>query len=390
MQGRGSPRHAPGDEHRPRRIDYNRPREHPSRHASPAGNHGPAFRHRDSRQGDPGTDRLGHCHSRPCVPDGRRKTGRNVHHRGDRDEREPDSAPGTLPLERGKRIGQGRNIDRDRDPLEIFSLQGNGMGMTVREYSLFACGAICLMVFLFRTLAPYFRFRLNHTAESTARNLREDFLSLSPNQVRDILLSAGAITALAAMAATRDVFWMIVAGSLPALLCGVVVRQFRARRRKRIVSQLPAFLEILSGHVRAGHSIPESLQEAIALLPSGIREEVSWLCQSIRLGVPLPDALRVWEQRMACEEISLIVRPLCIAIPAGGNLHDLLTRSQAMLQALVLTLLPPGFIAVLSQIEPEYLARCRETSAGKTILAIAGVLQLLGWLSIRRIMSVHK
>jgi tight adherence protein B len=283
------------------------------------------------------------------------------------------------------------------------------MGMTVREYSLFACGAVCLMVFLFRTLAPYFRFRLNHTAESTARNLREDFLSLSPNQVRDILLSAGAITALAAMVATRDVFWMIVIGSLPALLCGVVVRQFRARRRKRIVSQLPAFLEILSGHVRAGHSIPESLQEAIALLPSGIREEVSWLCQSIRLGVPLPDALRVWEQRMACEEISLIVRPLCIAIPAGGNLHDLLTRcrdmlrakmrqaekmrsmtAQARLQALVLTLLPPGFIAVLSQIEPEYLARCRETSAGKTILAIAGVLQLLGWLSIRRIMSVHK
>src|SRR4030065_51362 len=105
----------------------------------------------------------------------------------------------------------------------------------------------------------------------------------------------------------------------PALLGGVVVRQFRARRRKRIVSQLPAFLEILSGHVRAGHSIPESLQEAIALLPSGIREEVSWLCQSIRLGVPLPDALRVWEQRMACEELSLIVRPLCIAIPAGEN-----------------------------------------------------------------------
>src|SRR4030065_40460 len=119
----------------------------------------------------------------------------------------------------------------------------------------------------------------------------------------------------------------------PALLGGVLVRQCRARGRKRIVAQLPAFLEILSGHVRAGHSIPESLQEAIALLPSGIREEVSWLCQSIRLGVPLPDALRVWEQRMACEELSLIVRPLCIAIPAGGNLHDLLTRCRDMLRA---------------------------------------------------------
>ena len=64
--------------------------------------------------------------------------------------------------------------------------------------------------------------------------------------------------------------------------------------------------------------------------------------------------------------------------------------AQARLQALVLTLLPPGFIAVLSQIEPGYLARCRETSAGKTLLAIVAVLQLLGWLSIRRIMAENR
>ncbi|HJX15563.1 MAG TPA: type II secretion system F family protein [Candidatus Deferrimicrobiaceae bacterium] len=283
------------------------------------------------------------------------------------------------------------------------------MGMTLPEYVLFACGAICHTVFLIRTLTPFFRSRIDNAAESTARNLRQDFLSLSSDQVRGILLSAGAVFALAATMATRDIFWILVVGSSPVLLCGMVVRHVHARRRKRIVSQLPVFLEILSGHVKAGHSIPESLQEAIPLLPPGIREEVHWLCQSIRLGTPLPDALRVWERRMACGEISLIVRPLCIAIPAGGNLYDLLTRcrdmlrakmrqvekmrsmtAQARLQALVLTLLPPGFIAVLSKIEPGYLARCRETSAGKTLLAIAAVLQLLGWLSIRRIMAGNR
>lgn len=281
--------------------------------------------------------------------------------------------------------------------------------MTLTEYLLFACGAICLAFFLLRTIGPYFRSRLDNTAEAASKILREEFLSLAPKQVRGILLLAGGIPALAAMVSTRDMFWVMVVGSSPALLSGVVVRYIRARRRKRIVSRLPAFLEILSGHVKAGHSLPESLQESVPLLPFGIREEVLWLCQAVRLGTPLPDALLEWEQRMACGEISMIVCPLRIAIPAGGNLYELLLRcrdilrakmrqeekmrsmtAQARLQALILTLLPPGFIAVLWKIEPGYLARCLETGAGKTMLTIAGALQLLGWLFIRRIMAANK
>jgi tight adherence protein B len=283
------------------------------------------------------------------------------------------------------------------------------MGMTFTEYSLFAGGSICLAFFLLRTIAPYFRFRLDRTAETTSRILREEFLSLGPDRLRRFLLAAGALTAFAAMISTRNVLWAMVAGFFPVFLPGLVVRHVRSRRRKRIVAQLPAFLEILSGYVNAGHSIPESLQEAIPLLPSGVREEVTWLCQMVRLGTPLTDVLLAWAQRMESEEVSMIVLPLRIAIPAGGNLYDLLTRcrdvlrakirqeekmrsmtAQARLQALILTLLPPAFIAVLSRIEPGYIARCRETTAGRTILAITAALQLLGWFFIRRIMAGSK
>lgn len=281
--------------------------------------------------------------------------------------------------------------------------------MTFVEYFLFAGGAICIAFFLLQVIAPYFRHRLDNTAEVTSRILREEFFSLTPKQVRGILLGAGAVAGIAVMVSTRDIFWLLGVCVMPVLFAGVVVRTIRAKRRKRILSQLPAFLEILAGHVKAGHSIPESLQEAVPLLASGIREEIAWLCQLIRLGSPLPDALLAWEQRMACEEVSMIVCPLRIAIPAGGNLFELLSRcrdilraktqqeermrsmtAQARLQALVLTLLPPGFIAVLSQVDPEYLDRCRRTGAGKSILAIALALQVIGWLSIRKIMTVKK
>lgn len=280
------------------------------------------------------------------------------------------------------------------------------MGMTLTEYILFAGGSICLAFFLLRTIAPYFRFRIDRTAETTSKILREEFLSLGPDRLRRFLLVAGAMTALAAMFSKRNVLWILVAGFLPVFLPGIVVRNIRSRRRRRIVAQLPPFLEILSGYVKAGHSIPESLQESIPLLPPGIREEVTWLCQTVRLGTPLPDVLLAWAHRMKSDEVSMIVLPLRIAIPAGGNLYDLLTRcrdvlrakirqeekmrsmtAQARLQALILTLLPPAFIAVLSRIEPGYIARCRETTAGRTILSITVALQLLGWFFIRRIMA---
>ena len=62
--------------------------------------------------------------------------------------------------------------------------------------------------------------------------------------------------------------------------------------------------------------------------------------------------------------------------------------AQARMQAVVLTLLPPVFTLVLSKIDPDFLPRCIGTSQGIAILATAAVLQLFGWLTIRKILSV--
>jgi len=102
------------------------------------------------------------------------------------------------------------------------------------------------------------------------------------------------------------------------------------------------------------------------------------------------------------------VRPLRAAIPGGGNIVDLLERTrdilllrmrtteklrsmtaQARLQALVLTLLPPAFAVVLSRVNPGFFPNLLGTPQGKTIMGIAFVLQVLGWIAIRKILSVR-
>jgi len=211
-----------------------------------------------------------------------------------------------------------------------------------------------------------------------------------------------------AFAATRSAAVAAAAGVAPALLAGLLVRYYRDRRKKAILSRLPAFLDLLSGHIRAGHSLPESLAETVPLLPAGIREEMTWVLQQNRLGTPLAEALTHWEERIPSEETSLIVRPLRAMIPGGGNVADLLERTrdilrlrmrtaeklrsmtaQARLQAVVLTLLPPAFAIALSMVDPGFLPNLLGTPQGKSITAIAFVLQALGWFTIRKILSVR-
>ncbi|MGZ9163479.1 MAG: type II secretion system F family protein, partial [Candidatus Deferrimicrobiaceae bacterium] len=212
----------------------------------------------------------------------------------------------------------------------------------------------------------------------------------------------------AALAATRSVAVAAASGTAPVLFAGLLIRWYRSRRKRSILSQLPSLLDLLSGHVRAGHSLSESLAETVPLLPAGIREEMAWVLQQNRLGTPLPEALADWEERMGSEETSLLVRPLGAAIPGGGNIVELLERTrdilrlrmrateklrsmtaQARLQAMVLTLLPPAIAVALSKVDPRFFPSLLGTSQGKTIIAIAFALQFLGWVTIRKILSVR-
>lgn len=280
--------------------------------------------------------------------------------------------------------------------------------MTAAEYALFAGGGACLLLFLRRTFAPFVRARLDGAAVRTSATLREELLFCSPSRSRHVLLAACAAPAAAAMLAAESIPWAVAAGLAPFFLSGFALRRFRRRRRRKIAMQLPGFLEILHAHVQAGHSLPEALLDSVPLLPRGIREEVSWIVQAIRVGTSVSDALSLWERRLPCEEVTLLVRPLRIALQTGSNVAGLLARcreilqakllmegkvramtAQSRLQAAVLTLLPPGFIAVLSRIDPAYLERCLGTPAGLAILGAAALLQFTGWLVIRRIMSVR-
>lgn len=282
------------------------------------------------------------------------------------------------------------------------------MGLTLAETGIFVLGAALIARFLLRAALPRARSRFVSAANRHSNELREEFILLPPDRIAAVLLVSAILLGGAALAATRSVAVAAISGAAPVLFAGLLVRWYRNRRKRSILSQLPLLLDLLSGHVRAGHSLPESLAETVPLLPAGIREEMAWVLQQNRLGTPLGEALAHWEDRIRSEETALLVRPLRAAIPGGGNIVDLLERTrdilrlrmrtteklrsmtaQARLQALILTLLPPLFATALSMVDSGFLSNLLGTPQGRTIMAITFVLQVMGWITIRKILAVR-
>jgi len=282
------------------------------------------------------------------------------------------------------------------------------MGMTAVETVLLIAGVLLMVRFFLRTAFPGVRRRFLRTADRRSADLREEFVPLAPGSVALWLGASATACAGTALALTRSAGAALAGGVLPLLLSGMAVRAFRSRRRAKILSRLPTLLDLLAGHMKAGHSLPESLAETVPLLPPGIREEMGWVLQQTRLGTPVAESLLAWERRLRAEEVSLFVRPLRVALPGGANVAELLERTrdilrmrarmgeklrsmtaQARLQAVVLTLLPPGFAAVLSLIDPGFLPNLFGTPLGKAILAAVSVLLVAGWVVIRVILSVR-
>ncbi|GAB4371546.1 MAG: hypothetical protein Kow00128_19530 [Deltaproteobacteria bacterium] len=273
-------------------------------------------------------------------------------------------------------------------------------------YLLFALGVLLIFRYFIHTTIPWCRGRFDRAATAASSTLREDLLFLSPSQVGFLLLLLFLVPATLVTILSRNPWAGASAGMFCALLSGAMLRLYRNRRRKRIAAQLPGLLDILTGHLQAGHSLPEALHDAIPLLPRGIREEVAWIFQQIHIGIPLSEAIGRWETRIPVEEVILVARPLRSALSTGSDAANLLARcrdilqakqamegrlrsmtAQSRLQAVVLTLLPPAFLLVLSKIDPSVPSRLLGTPPGIAILCVAAALQLAGWLLIRRIMG---
>ena len=188
----------------------------------------------------------------------------------------------------------------------------------------------------------------------------------------------------------------------------LALRLLRRRRLRAFEAQLPDALRLIAAAVSAGASISSALERAAAELPFPIAPTLERAVEELRLGAGLDVALRRLERELPISEMSLAATSISVAHHTGADLPRMLKRvaasveerlrikgklkaltAQGVFSGWVVGLAPLFLLGVLHLMEPSYTAPLFNTNTGLAVLAFCLLLELLGLLTIRRIVNIR-
>jgi tight adherence protein B len=192
--------------------------------------------------------------------------------------------------------------------------------------------------------------------------------------------------------------FLLVGLVIPWLYLGIKA----SRRLKAFGAQLSDALQMISGGLRAGLSLAQSVDTIVREGSEPMAGEFRRALIEARLGVEIEDALDGVAARMSSDDFRWVVMAIRIQRQVGGNLAELMLtvagtlREREYLRRQVLTLsaegrlsawvlgaLPPLFMVYLVLTQPEYVAPMFHTALGWALLVLAAVLLAVGsfWMS---------
>ena len=195
----------------------------------------------------------------------------------------------------------------------------------------------------------------------------------------------------------------IAAGSLP--MFWLLWR--RKRRLKAFSTQLPDALEMMARALRAGQSLAFGFNAVASEMSAPIGKEFGRVFEEQNLGVAMDDSLRSMCERVPNLDLRFFVTAVILQRQTGGDLSEILDKIGALvrdrfrilgqvqaltgegrLSGVVLMALPLVLFVVVYHMNPDYVSQLFTDRAGKKMLAIAVVMQILGALVIRKIVDI--
>jgi tight adherence protein B len=208
----------------------------------------------------------------------------------------------------------------------------------------------------------------------------------------------------------------VIVGPLTGLVAGVAVllapfaylNRRVSSRHLRFERQLPDTLTLLASSLRAGFSLMQGLEAVAQEISDPMQKELQRVFTEVRLGRPVEDALGDAADRMDSNDLRWTVMAIKIQREVGGNLAVLLDTvadtmvkrerirrelraltAEGRLSAIVLSLVSPLLLLAILALQPSYLKPLWHEAWGIAGLITAGVLSLVGWFWLRRIVDIE-
>lgn len=200
------------------------------------------------------------------------------------------------------------------------------------------------------------------------------------------------------------VAWALIGpvGAVSAIILCTVFGAFATwlavqRFRRKLVRQLPGFIDTMVRLITIGNSTHAAFQLSIPSTSAPLRDYLEKASSLVRAGAELDEALDQMARTVRLEEMFLLAAILGLGVRYGGRADLLLERvanfmrdreqaeqelsalsAETRLSAWILGLLPVGVGLTIIMLNASYFMRMWQDESGRNMLFGAGGLQLLG------------
>jgi tight adherence protein B len=203
----------------------------------------------------------------------------------------------------------------------------------------------------------------------------------------------------------------LVALAAGAVLGMVPLWYVRRRARLRVGSleeQFPDCLEFVSRSMRAGHAFLVAIEMAHREFSEPLAGELRRAFEEQNLGQPLEIVLRRLAERVPSMDVQFFVSTVLLQRRTGGNLAEVLDKlaqlirerfilrariravsAQGLMSGRILSGIPACVAGMMLAINPEYARFFLDDPIGRQLLAAGLGLQLVGYLIIRKIVTIE-
>ncbi len=181
----------------------------------------------------------------------------------------------------------------------------------------------------------------------------------------------------------------------------------RRKRFKAFSVQLPDALEMLSRCLRSGQSLTAGFNIVATEMSAPLGVEFGRVFEEQNLGIPLDESLDNLVERVPNMDLKFFCTAIMLQRQTGGDLSEILDKigslirerfqiwgqvqaltGEGRLSGIILLALPFVLFLTIYYLNPDYVMVLFEDPVGKKLLAVALVMQVIGAVVIKKIVTI--
>lgn len=244
--------------------------------------------------------------------------------------------------------------------------------------------------------------------EATSATLDELFISIDPRYILIIQVALGFIGLMIGLIIggryiVPPIIFAVGLGILPQVVLYVMKR----RRADKFETQFADAMRALANSLKSGLSLVQSLEFIVKQYGPPFSIEFMPVLREVLLGTPFDKALENLAKRIKSEDVDIFATSVSVTKAVGGSLSDILDQIATFIserrkfrgklkaitaevrgQAVLLAVLPWIVAGILYMMDPDTYSYLFKHWLGWVSIAVVIVLEVIGFLYIRRVMKI--